>query len=84
MSKKANGVNESFDAYYYWNSPNVWKETFSSLVVSDVDDYAAEVINLLENAGIRSHSDFRNEKISDQIRWIGDHHVRPPNVRAEP
>ena len=37
-------------------------------IVSDVDDYAAEVINSLENAGIRCHSDLRNEKISYKVR----------------
>ena len=37
-------------------------------IISDVDDYAKEIINALENAGIRCHSDLRNEKISYKVR----------------
>ena len=49
----------------FWLAP---VQVVVATIVSDVDDYAAEVINLLENAGIRSHSDFRNEKISYKVR----------------
>ena len=37
-------------------------------IVSDVDDYAADIINQLEVLGIRCHEDFRNEKISYKVR----------------
>ena len=37
-------------------------------IISDVDDYAKEIIDALENAGIRCHSDLRNEKISYKVR----------------
>jgi threonyl-tRNA synthetase len=37
-------------------------------IISDVDDYAEEIIEALENAGIRCHSDLRNEKISYKVR----------------
>ena len=37
-------------------------------IISDVDDYASDVINELENNGIRCHQDFRNEKISYKVR----------------
>ena len=37
-------------------------------IISDVNDYAADVINQLEDHGIRCHEDFRNEKISYKVR----------------
>jgi threonyl-tRNA synthetase len=37
-------------------------------IISDVDDYAKEIIGLLEEAGIRCHADLRNEKISYKVR----------------
>jgi threonyl-tRNA synthetase len=37
-------------------------------IISDVDDYAEEIIEAIENAGIRCHSDLRNEKISYKVR----------------
>ena len=37
-------------------------------IISDVDDYAKEIIDALENAGIRCYSDLRNEKISYKVR----------------
>ena len=37
-------------------------------IISDVDDYAKEIIDALEKAGIRCHSDLRNEKISYKVR----------------
>ena len=49
----------------FWLAP---VQVVVATIVSDIDDYAAEVINLLENVGIRCHSDFRNEKISYKVR----------------
>ena len=37
-------------------------------IISDVDDYAKEIIQNLEDAGIRCHADLRNEKISYKVR----------------
>ena len=37
-------------------------------IISDVDDYAKEIIDALEYAGIRCCSDLRNEKISYKVR----------------
>ena len=39
-------------------------------IISDVDDYAEEIIEAIENAGIRCHSDLRNEKISYKVGSI--------------
>ena len=37
-------------------------------IVSDVDDYAGEVLAKLEAAGLRAQSDLRNEKINYKVR----------------
>jgi threonyl-tRNA synthetase len=37
-------------------------------IISDVNDYAADIINQLEDQGIRCYQDFRNEKISYKVR----------------
>ena len=37
-------------------------------IVSDADDYAMEVVELLKAAGIRVNSDLRNEKINYKVR----------------
>ena len=37
-------------------------------IISDVDDYASEIINQLEKMDIRYIEDFRNEKISYKVR----------------
>ena len=37
-------------------------------IISDVNDYAADIINQLEDLGIRCYQDFRNEKISYKVR----------------
>jgi threonyl-tRNA synthetase len=37
-------------------------------IISDVDDYAEEIIHALEETGIRCDSDLRNEKISYKVR----------------
>ena len=49
----------------FWLAP---VQVVVATIVSEVDDYAAEVITSLENAGIRCHSDLRNEKISYKVR----------------
>ena len=37
-------------------------------IISDVDDYANEIIDLIDKSGIRCHADLRNEKISYKVR----------------
>ena len=37
-------------------------------IVSDADDYAAEVLTKLRAAGIRAEADIRNEKINYKVR----------------
>ena len=37
-------------------------------IVSDADDYAVEVVDMLKAAGIRVNSDLRNEKINYKVR----------------
>jgi threonyl-tRNA synthetase len=37
-------------------------------IVSDADDYAAEVVASLRSAGIRAEADLRNEKINYKVR----------------
>ena len=37
-------------------------------IVSDADDYAAEVVAALQAAGIRAEADIRNEKINYKVR----------------
>jgi threonyl-tRNA synthetase len=37
-------------------------------ITSDADDYAAEVVQALNNAGLRAEADIRNEKISYKVR----------------
>ena len=49
----------------FWLSP---VQVAVATIISDVDDYAKEIIEALENAGIRCHSDLRNEKISYKVR----------------
>jgi len=49
----------------FWLAP---VQVVVATIVSEVDDYAADVITSLENAGIRCHSDLRNEKISYKVR----------------
>ena len=49
----------------FWLAP---VQVAVATIISDVDDYAKEIIESLENAGIRCHSDLRNEKISYKVR----------------
>ena len=49
----------------FWLAP---LQVSVATIISDVDDYAKEIISLLEEAGIRCHADLRNEKISYKVR----------------
>jgi len=49
----------------FWLAP---VQVAVATIISDVDDYAEEIIEAIENAGIRCHSDLRNEKISYKVR----------------
>ena len=49
----------------FWLAP---VQVAVATIISDVNDYAAEIINKLENMGIRCFEDFRNEKISYKVR----------------
>ena len=49
----------------FWLAP---VQVAVATIISDVNDYASDVINQLENHGIRCHEDFRNEKISYKVR----------------
>ena len=49
----------------FWLAP---RQVTVATIISDVDDYASEVIDLLKSAGIRCHADTRNEKISYKVR----------------
>ena len=49
----------------FWLSPI---QVIVATIISDVDDYAAEISNALEETGIRCDLDLRNEKISYKVR----------------
>ena len=49
----------------FWLAP---LQVSVATIISDVDDYAKEIIESLEDAGIRCHADLRNEKISYKVR----------------
>ena len=49
----------------FWLAP---VQVAVATIISDVNDYAAEIINKLENMGIRCLEDYRNEKISYKVR----------------
>ena len=49
----------------FWLAP---LQVSVATIISDVDDYAKEIIGLLEESGIRCHADIRNEKISYKVR----------------
>ena len=49
----------------FWLAP---VQVAVATIISDVNDYAADIINQLENMGIRCLEDFRNEKISYKVR----------------
>ena len=49
----------------FWLAP---VQVAVATIISDVNDYAEEIIDKLENMGIRFLEDFRNEKISYKVR----------------
>jgi threonyl-tRNA synthetase len=49
----------------FWLAP---VQVAVATIISDVNDYAEEIINKLENMGIRCLEDCRNEKISYKVR----------------
>ena len=49
----------------FWLAP---VQVAVATIISDVNNYASEIINELENAGIRCKADLRNEKISYKVR----------------
>ena len=49
----------------FWLAP---MQVIVATIISDVDDYAEEIIHSLEESGIRCDSDLRNEKISYKVR----------------
>ena len=49
----------------FWLAP---LQVSVATIISDVDDYAKEIIQSLEEAGIRCYADLRNEKISYKVR----------------
>ena len=48
-----------------WLAP---RQAVVATIVSDADDYAAEVLTALKAAGIRAETDLRNEKINYKVR----------------
>jgi threonyl-tRNA synthetase len=48
-----------------WLAP---RQAVVATIVSDADDYAAEVVAALRKAGIRAEADIRNEKINYKVR----------------
>ena len=49
----------------FWLAP---VQVAVATIISDVNDYAAEIVNKLENMGVRCVEDYRNEKISYKVR----------------
>ena len=49
----------------FWLAP---VQVAVATIISDVNKYASEIIDALENAGIRCKADLRNEKISYKVR----------------
>ncbi|NKB26460.1 MAG: threonine--tRNA ligase [Rhodobacteraceae bacterium] len=48
-----------------WLAP---RQVVVASIVSDADDYVAEVVSALRDAGIRTEADIRNEKINYKVR----------------
>ena len=48
-----------------WLAP---QQVVIASIISDVNDYAVEILNLLKDQGIRAEADLRNEKISYKVR----------------
>ena len=49
----------------FWLAP---VQVAVATIISDVNDYASEIVNKLENIGVRCLEDYRNEKISYKVR----------------
>ncbi len=49
----------------FWLAP---RQVVVASIVSDADDYVAEVVSALVNAGVRAEADTRNEKINYKVR----------------
>ncbi len=49
----------------FWLAP---RQVVVATIVSDADDYALEVVEMLKAAGIRAEADLRNEKINYKVR----------------
>ena len=49
----------------FWLAP---RQVVVASIVSDADDYVAEVVGLLAEAGVRVEADLRNEKINYKVR----------------
>ena len=49
----------------FWLAP---VQVAVATIISDINKYASEIIDALENAGIRCKADLRNEKISYKVR----------------
>tara|TARA_B100001175_G_scaffold110869_1_gene94108 strand:- start:1682 stop:3607 length:1926 start_codon:yes stop_codon:yes gene_type:complete len=48
-----------------WLAP---QQVVIASIISDVNDYTTEILNLLKDKGIRAEADLRNEKISYKVR----------------
>ena len=48
-----------------WLAP---QQVVIASIISDVNDYSVEILNLLKDQGIRAEADLRNEKISYKVR----------------
>ena len=48
-----------------WLAP---QQVVIASIISDVNDYSLEIMNLLKKEGIRAEADLRNEKISYKVR----------------
>ena len=49
----------------FWLAP---QQVLIASIISDVNDYSVEIMNLLKKQGIRAEVDLRNEKISYKVR----------------
>ena len=49
----------------FWLAP---QQVVVASIISEVDDYSIEILELLKNQGIRAEVDLRNEKISYKVR----------------
>ena len=49
----------------FWLAP---RQVVVASITSEADDYVAEVVEMLRNAGVRAEADIRNEKINYKVR----------------